>query len=124
METYDRIYKLMVNLYPGVFPRQPEETVWMVANSIDEAMTKLRKEYPRVTVSGISPIFGCVLTTDSFDYCDEVYEVDLSLKNGVDTIIHVLASNISEVVDFYMDVYNDVIKAEITTLAGTVVPMK
>lgn len=122
METYTKIYRLMVNIYSSMFPKQPDETAWVIADSVDDAMTRLRAEYPGATTSGITSIFGCVLTADNFDYCAEVYEIGLSLRNGAEVVIHVLANNISDATDLYTTRYPDVVKAKITTLTGTVIP--
>jgi len=124
MEVYAKIYKVMINLYPNAFPRQPDETVWVIADSVDSAMSRLRSEYQHITTSGISPVFGCVLAVDNFDYCAEVYEIDLILRNGTDTTIHVLADNISAAMILYAQLYEGVIKSNIKTLTGTVFPKK
>jgi len=122
MEVYTKIYKIMINLYPKAFPKQPDETVWVISDSIDSAMSKLRAEYSHITTSGISPVFGRVIATDNFDYCAEVYEITLALKNDIDTTIHVVANNVSDAVALYTEVYTDVLKASITVLTGTVFP--
>ena len=124
MEVYTKIYKVIINLYPNTFPRQPDETVWVIADSVDSAMSRLRAEYSQITTTGISPVFGCVITSDNFSFCDEVHEMDLSLTNGVFTTIHVVASNISDAIALCSEVYADVIKADITILSGTVFPKK
>jgi len=124
MEIYNHIYRLRVSLYPEVLTKKNEELIWMVAESLVLAINGLRAEYPTISISGTSSIFGRILAVDNFDYCAEIYETTLRLKNRTDTIIHVLANNISDATSLYTQVYTGVIKASITVLPGTVLPKK
>jgi len=122
MRSHNRIYRMTANLYHQAFPKQAEEVVWVIEDTTEEATKKLKTEFPGILVSGISPIFSCIISTDDISYNTSVYMVDMVLKHGSEITIHVLADGFSDVVDMCVERYTVIGRMEIRPLDGTVLP--
>jgi len=122
METYVKIFKATVSLYPSILSQQHDEEVWIVADSVSRAVEMLKSEYQQVTVSRVSTIFGHVITIDNFDYQAEVYEVDMRLAGGTIVKTYAIANSASEAIILCMEDRSYAVSANVLVLPGTVFP--